>query len=361
MAIDLRRLYLYWDSIPTIDDDYDDDDIFEEELDSIEDEEDIFEEELDEDDTYEYYDDVVLYIGYCEEDTNEVDVIGQVPFVVEPGFTEGTVNILADIVMYDESCVEIDPTWDVLRLKVVEQFRHADMIGMIREVGDDELEYVSFPETPGANSMTDTRIAFPVYPMIDKYFVDTEFTGLVNGTDLISIGVVSSKGDIFYAESNEYNCAKVNDFVEEHVIKNLAFNEVSATMDQKVDPEDGTIDVLMKGNTDDIAEAFEEWLNATSKPGHRIQLVGDVCQYDKVLVDELFGGALSIPENMSPTWIDINSLIADTLRISDEDAFDVSRMNLAKALCDTDLSFMEQHNAINDAIVIHIIYDALTK
>ena len=55
---------------------------------------------------------------------------------------------------------------------------------------------------------------------MNLYF-DTEFTGLVPGTTLISLGIVSENGDKFYAEFNDYNEDLVDDWVRENVISKL--------------------------------------------------------------------------------------------------------------------------------------------
>ncbi len=55
---------------------------------------------------------------------------------------------------------------------------------------------------------------------ITRLFFDTEFTGLRNGTTLISIGIISQCGKTFYAELTDYNLTMVDDWINENVIKN---------------------------------------------------------------------------------------------------------------------------------------------
>lgn len=57
-----------------------------------------------------------------------------------------------------------------------------------------------------------------------KIFFDTEFTGLYQDTDLISIGLVSETGETFYAELNDFDMSKVDDWIKNNVIKNLRFD-----------------------------------------------------------------------------------------------------------------------------------------
>ncbi len=54
-----------------------------------------------------------------------------------------------------------------------------------------------------------------------KVFFDCEFTGLHQGTTLISIGLVSDCGKTFYAELTDYDKSHIDDWLQEIVINNL--------------------------------------------------------------------------------------------------------------------------------------------
>jgi hypothetical protein len=54
-----------------------------------------------------------------------------------------------------------------------------------------------------------------------KVFFDTEFTGLHQGTTLISIGLVAETGETFYAELSDYDQTQVDDWLRENVISKL--------------------------------------------------------------------------------------------------------------------------------------------
>lgn len=51
-----------------------------------------------------------------------------------------------------------------------------------------------------------------------KVFFDTEFTGLHQGTTLISIGLVAESGEEFYAEFNDYDASQINDWIDINVL-----------------------------------------------------------------------------------------------------------------------------------------------
>lgn len=55
------------------------------------------------------------------------------------------------------------------------------------------------------------------------YFLDTEFVDDGNTIDLISIGIVSSDGREYYAQSIEFHTGVIPDFVREQVLPHLQF------------------------------------------------------------------------------------------------------------------------------------------
>lgn len=56
-----------------------------------------------------------------------------------------------------------------------------------------------------------------------KVFFDTEFTGLQQDTDLISIGFVAEDGEELYIELNDFREEKLDDWLRENVIANLEY------------------------------------------------------------------------------------------------------------------------------------------
>ena len=110
-----------------------------------------------------------------------------------------------------------------------------------------------------------------------KIFFDTEFTGLRKDTTLISIGLVSANGQVFYAEFTDYDKTMVNDWIKENVIKNLM---------NRNDPNHG----YYVGTKEEIRDKLTEWFSQFDA----VELVSDVCHYDMVLLIDLFGSAFII-------------------------------------------------------------------
>lgn len=256
---------------------------------------------------------------------------------------------------HDDFC-----SWDVIHTKVIEAIRHNIIMGNIKIGYADDNIILYLPDGTGG---MDTKVYTVPIDIFDEsqrlYYIDTEFTGLRKDTDLISVGISSPSGDVFYAELNDYDSNKVNDWIEENVIAKLAYNDIPQTMSETVN-EDGTLDIYMKGTKEDVREAMVDWLERTSLPGTKWQFVCDVCQYDKMVIDDLFGGALNLPSRMCRTWIDVNDMLAEALDINVDEAFDISRVDFVKNTRVVEDEFFQQHNALNDAIIIQAIYESLT-
>lgn len=170
-----------------------------------------------------------------------------------------------------------------------------------------------------------------------KIFFDMEFTGLRQNTTLISIGLISEEGHTFYAETNYYDTLQVSPWIKENVISNLTES-----------PENR---YFSKG---DLRKALLEWLDQFDY----IEWVSDCCHYDFVLlIDLLFGDALSIPKKYGTVCYDINQLISDDYCISLQEAFDKSREEILDSYGITYIS--TKHNALYDAKVIRKIYQCL--
>ena len=175
-----------------------------------------------------------------------------------------------------------------------------------------------------------------------KIFFDTEFTGLHIGTTLISIGLVDENGRSFYGEFLGYNSQQVDDWIQENVINNLKFkNEYRPH--NNYDSEH----LECVGYTYHIKRWLSEWLSQYES----VELVSDCCHYDMVLFINIFGGAFDIPNNVCPACHDINQDIARYFNISEREAFDKSREEMA------DVIEGDKHNALYDAMVIKNIYE----
>ena len=189
-----------------------------------------------------------------------------------------------------------------------------------------------------------------------KIFFDTEFTGLRKDTTLISIGLVSANGQVFYAEFTDYDKTMVNDWIKENVIKNLM---------NRNDPNHG----YYVGTKEEIRDKLTEWFSQFDA----VELVSDVCHYDMVLLIDLFGSAFDLPGNVCPACYDISQDIARKLNMTLTEAFDVSRENLLwelsnqstedvlKSLSHNIIDNDTKHNALYDAKIICLLYLYLNK
>jgi len=172
-----------------------------------------------------------------------------------------------------------------------------------------------------------------------KVFFDTEFTGLHQGTSLISIGCVVEDGRTFYAECMDYDAEQVDDWLRENVLAHLRWD-------------DGVQGPIMLGpqsfemyaSHDAVARLLQLWLEKlqSSTP---IEMWSDCLAYDWVLFCELFGGALNIPECVYYIPFDLATLFK--LKGIDPD---VNREAFAGIEG-------HKHNALHDARVIKACYE----
>ena len=166
-----------------------------------------------------------------------------------------------------------------------------------------------------------------------KLFFDTEFTGLHQGTTLISLGIYSESGYFFYAELTDYDESQINDWLRENVIAKLG--------PIKGGKEDVTYCV---GNTATIKEALVSWLSQFDK----VQMWSDCLAYDWVLFCQIFGHAFNIPSKIYYIPFDICTLFA-----SKGIDPDINREEFAGVTSE------QKHNAAWDAFVIYKCYQKL--
>jgi len=217
---------------------------------------------------------------------------------------------------------------------------------------------------------------------MNLYF-DTEFTGLVPGTTLISLGIVSENGYKFYAEFTDYDESLCDEWIKENVIENLWLftNEKDFP---RFDFDDEGHTWYCKGNTKFIKARLLVWLEQVSEAcyeiyddrvvvtgGNLVQFVSDVCHYDFYLLqNQVFGGAFKMPDNINPVCYDIcqdingwscigvgnNFNMTNNMR----NAFDISREKLVEDAL-LELPKGRKHNALYDAEVIKILYEYYYK
>lgn len=200
-------------------------------------------------------------------------------------------------------------------------------------------------------------------------YFDTEFTGLRKDTSLISIGLVTSDGDTFYAEFTDYNKEYVDEWIEENVIKNL--------LNPKTVLEGSHW--AMSGTTAEIREQLLNWLAPFKEAERPVQFVSDVSHYDFVLLIDLILGdskltAIDLPSYISACCVDLNQDIGTAIQrikpdnVSEEEfnknfvpsiaAFNISRGELVSKIPEFQYEGNE-HNSLYDALVIKAIHQNL--
>ena len=214
---------------------------------------------------------------------------------------------------------------------------------------------------------------------MNVYF-DTEFTGLVPGTTLISIGMVTEKDERFYAEFTDFNELLCDDWIFDNVIANLRQDYMRGKISDRVSVVENETYVV--GDSSYIRPILEEWLadQADISENKRIQLVGDVCHYDMVLLANLFGGAKKLPEFINPCAYDICQDICPRVEYDGKhptvlnnkklywypdteqmfNAFELNRENLVKTL-EGKLPVGEKHNSLYDALITKEIYEGMRR
>ena len=188
-----------------------------------------------------------------------------------------------------------------------------------------------------------------------KLFFDAEFTGLHQKTTLISIGVVSEDNRTFYAEFSDYDQSQVDPWIQEYVIARLRFE---ASLDGQDEyyiksrnnpniPLTKTWNVELRGHSSLIGAELGEWLQQYGFG--RIEIWSDCLAYDWVLFNEIWGGALRIPENISYIPFDICTYF----RIMGIDP-DINREEFVGIT-----EGIQKHNALWDARIIRDCYEKL--
>lgn len=184
-----------------------------------------------------------------------------------------------------------------------------------------------------------------------KIFFDTEFTGLEKNTDLLSIGFVTEDDRTFYAEFNDYDRNKIDDWIYENVIKNFTIPKTDKFKGEREYYWENTLtegySVRLRGNKKDIETALRRWL----KQFDNVEIWSDCLAYDWVLFNDIFGHAFNIPENVYYIPFDICTLF----KIKGVDP-DISREEFIENNVEG-----KKHNALYDARVIRECYNKLVN
>jgi hypothetical protein len=153
--------------------------------------------------------------------------------------------------------------------------------------------------------------------------LDIEFTGLHQKTTLISLALYNPDGQSFYAELTDYDPLQVDEWLQTNVIDNLILPNKK--------PEGDVLTVL--GDYKAVAKALTKYLTQFEN----IRILGDLATYDWVLLCELFGGALNLPDNVYYIPIELCTLLETAGIDPDVSREDFSGLSGAK------------HNALDDA------------
>jgi hypothetical protein len=175
-----------------------------------------------------------------------------------------------------------------------------------------------------------------------KVFFDTEFTGLHQNTTLISIGLMAENGTTFYAECNDYDKSQIDEWLQENVINNLLYQNVTI----QHWGEDDHIEV--KGDSAFVRYQLTRWLHNFDS----VEMWSDCLSYDWVLFNQLWGHAFKIPKHVYYIPFDICTL----MKIKGVDP-DISREEYAQFEAGKD----RKHNALWDAQVIKACYERLMQ
>lgn len=179
-----------------------------------------------------------------------------------------------------------------------------------------------------------------IFTHMKKLFFDTEFTGLHQGTTLISIGIVADSGEKFYAEFNDYAITQVDDWLKENVIAKL--NHPKGDVSDCIVTEDRPNDMLVYGTTKEIKTYLEKWLSQFEA----VEMWSDCLSYDWVLFSQIWEHAFNIPKNVYYIPFDICTLF----KVKGIDP-DIKRESFANMTDDS-----SKHNALWDAEVIAECY-----
>ena len=187
-----------------------------------------------------------------------------------------------------------------------------------------------------------------------NFYFDTEFTGLHNGTTLISIGIVSETNETFYAEFTDYDESQCDKWIKDNVLSNLMYPSYETEEGYEDWKSAESSGVAIYGSTKIIKKELIKWLKSFNSP---VEFVADVGYYDFMLLTDLLGGALNLPSYVSPVYHDINQDLAFALSCeSENEAFDINREDYLEDVWNIKISG-KKHTALHDALVLKALCD----
>lgn len=182
-----------------------------------------------------------------------------------------------------------------------------------------------------------------------RIFLDTEFTGLHQGTTLISIGLAADNGDLFYAELTDYDKSQLNEWLRIHVLPQLSGN---LRVGKNARVQDS---MFVRGDRLDIGRVLRNWF-ARFGGKDSVEIWADVLAWDWVLFCDLFGGAFGLPEQIHYIPRDISTLLY--LKGVDPDA---DREKLGQVNWDHPELKLAKHHALYDALLEKNVFEKWMK
>ncbi|MEM6771849.1 MAG: 3'-5' exoribonuclease [Bacteroidota bacterium] len=146
-------------------------------------------------------------------------------------------------------------------------------------------------------------------------FLDTEFSGLQQHAQLLSLALVPQSGPWFYAVFSDVDLKALSDWHQEHVVPHLRLSEVQL---QALPPGE-----YILGRKSEILPRLRAYLAAFDQ----VVIWADVPAYDWVLFCELFGGAFGLPKNIHYIVRDLATLLEAKGYDIDTDRFDLAYNN----------------------------------
>lgn len=194
-------------------------------------------------------------------------------------------------------------------------------------------------------------------------FFDTEFSGLFQNAQLLSLALVPAEGPWFYAVFNDVELTELNPWLQENVVPHLPLSDAQLS---NLPPGE-----YVTGSRSEILLRLHTYLAGFDS----IVMWADVPAYDWVLFCELFGGAFGLPKNIHYIVRDLATLLEAKGYDIDTDRFllaygGVGAAAGAKASSSdgrlgagqvpaTTMEGLLRHNALGDAMACRKVYDKI--
>lgn len=183
---------------------------------------------------------------------------------------------------------------------------------------------------------------------IKRLYWDCEFTGLHKNTTIISIAFIDEDNRCFYAEFDDYADSQIDRWLEDNILDKLVMTHINFDHVSVIDRV-----TYVKGSKTFIMHEIDTWLSKYND--NVIEMWSDCLSYDWILFVDLYGDALSIPNNIYYIPFDITGL----MKAKNVDC-DINREEFIKTE-NVIMNVANKHNALHDVIVIKACHDKLIK